>query len=77
MSRVVSIEQSEPGFYVINVQRSHFESIGKMLESIGRPPVEDDPAPVLNGTHRADGDGAHGTLAGSSLIEKKRRKGGR
>lgn len=76
MSRVVSIEQSEPGLYIINVQPSRFESIGKMLETIGRPPVEDEPVPVLNGTHHA-GDENHNSVAGSSLIEKKRRKNGR
>jgi len=75
MSRVVSIEQSEPGLYVVNVQRSRSASIGKMLETIGRPPVEDEPAPIMNGTQHTKDDANRSTVNGSSL--KTRRKGKR
>ena len=46
MSRVVSIEQSEPGLYIVNVLRSEAQSLGKILESIAHPPVEDEANPT-------------------------------
>ena len=41
MSRVVSIQQSEPGLYVVHLQRSQTKPIGQILESIANPPVDD------------------------------------
>lgn len=47
MSRVVSIEPSEPGLYVVTVLRSEAQSLGKILESIAHPPIDEDIANPL------------------------------
>ncbi|MBS1913820.1 MAG: hypothetical protein JST22_17665 [Bacteroidetes bacterium] len=39
MSRIVSINQSEPGLYLIRIQRSH-GNVRTLLQAIANPPLE-------------------------------------
>jgi hypothetical protein len=75
MSTVVSIQQSEPGLYVVNVQRSGSQPLGKILESIAHPPVDDDYR-MSNGMHLDSDQPIRKGGAGSSLAQKRRRKNG-
>lgn len=55
MSRIVSIKQSEPGLYVINLQRSRFSSISTLLKAIASPPLESTAAVAAGGNGYAVG----------------------
>jgi hypothetical protein len=76
MSRVVSIEQSEPGLYLVNVQHSKSQSLGKILESIAHPPIDDEERSSSNGMRRDGAETPRNGAAGSSLVEKRRRPNG-
>lgn len=58
MSRIVSINQSEPGLYLVNVQRSRSASIGTVLRAIANPPLEETRVLPLNGSDGARENGS-------------------
>lgn len=62
MSRIVSINQSEPGLYLVNVQRSRSAPIGTLLRAIANPPVDETRVLPLNGS---DGVRENGSTAAS------------
>ncbi len=41
MSRIVSINQAEPGLYVVSIQRSRNTPIETLMRSIANPPLDE------------------------------------
>lgn len=40
MSRIVSIDQPEPGLYIVKVQRTRMPPLGMLLKAIADPPLD-------------------------------------
>ncbi len=75
MSRIVSISQSEPGLYLVNVQRSGAASIGTLLRAIANPPIDEARVLPLNGSDGVRENGA--TAASVSAHDAAKHRGTR
>lgn len=73
MNRVVSIQQSEPGMYVITFQRSGTEPVGRLLEVIANPPLESNERASINGNGVMPSQGVQTPIAGAKSTRRRKR----